>query len=91
MDGIFSSNDIMAARCVGYALSQGIRIPDQQRVVGYDDIIVSSLIYPPLTTVRQNYKMISATAVRTIVDMANKKTPPEASPIPVELVVRKTT
>lgn len=91
MDGIFASNDIIAARCVGYALSQGIRIPDQLRVVGYDDIIVSSLIYPPLTTVRQNYKMISATAVRTIVDMANKKTPQETNPIPVELIVRKTT
>lgn len=91
MDGIFASNDIMAARCVGYALSRGIRIPDQLRVVGYDDIIVSSLIYPPLTTVRQNYKMISATAVRTIVEMANKKNPPEAAPIPVELVVRETT
>ena len=91
MDGIFASNDIMAARCVGYALSQGIRIPDQLRVVGYDDIIISSLIYPPLTTVRQNYKMISALAVRTIVDMANKKASPEACPVPVELVVRKTT
>lgn len=91
MDGIFASNDIMAARCVGYALSRGIRIPDQLRVVGYDDIIVSSLIYPPLTTVRQNYKMISATAVRIIVEMANKKDPPEADPIPVELVVRQTT
>lgn len=91
MDGIFASNDIMAARCVGYALSRGMRVPDQLRVVGYDDIMISSLIYPPLTTVRQNYKMISATAVRIIVEMANKKDPPEADPIPVELVVRQTT
>lgn len=91
MDGIFAGNDIMAARCVGYALSRGIRIPDQLRVVGYDDITISSLIYPPLTTIRQNYKMISATAVRMIVEMANKKDPPPADPIPVELIVRGTT
>lgn len=47
LDGIFAGNDIMAARCVSYALSRGIRIPDQLRVVGYDDISISSLLYPP--------------------------------------------
>lgn len=91
MDGIFAGNDIMAARCVGYALSKGIRIPEQLRIVGYDDISISSLIYPPLTTIRQNYKMISATAVRTIVEMANKKEVPDSQSIPVELIERKTT
>ena len=91
LDGIFAGNDIMAARCVSYALSRGIRIPDQLRVVGYDDISISSLLYPPLTTIRQNYKMISATAVRTIVAMANKEQPSEPAPIPVELIVRQTT
>ena len=35
--------------------------------------------------------MISATAVRTIVAMANKEQPSEPAPIPVELIVRQTT
>ena len=91
MDGIFSSNDIMATQCISYARSQGIRIPDDLRIVGYDDVSISSLIYPPLTTVRQNYAELSKAAVRAIVDMVNQKTLKPLEVIPVELIERKTT
>ncbi|HJB91724.1 MAG TPA: LacI family transcriptional regulator [Candidatus Eisenbergiella merdigallinarum] len=91
MDGIFASNDIMATQCISYARSQGFRIPDDIRIVGYDDISISALIYPPLTTVRQNYAQLSKTAVRAIVDMVHEKTPKPLEVVPVELIERKTT
>lgn len=91
MDGIFASNDIIATQCVSYALSQGFRIPEDIRIVGYDDISVSSQIYPPLTTIRQNYAMLARAAVCAVVDIVHGKEPKRLEIIPVELIERKTT
>lgn len=91
IDGMFLSNDILAAQCVTYALSQGYRIPDDIRIMGYDGIYISSLIYPPLTTIQQNFKMLAETAVKITIDRINGIETQKANMIPVELVERKTT
>lgn len=52
-DAIFYANDFMAFGGIRALLEKGIRIPQDISVVGYDDVIVSSLITPSLTTVRQ--------------------------------------
>ena len=91
MDGIFLSNDIMATLCISNAQSQGIRIPDELRIVGYDDISISSLIYPPLTTIRQNFKLLAQRSVELLLDQINGNETPMLVEIPVELVERKTT
>ena len=71
--------------------SNGFRIPEDIRIVGYDDISVSSQIYPPLTTIRQNYAMLARAAVRAVVDIVHGKEPKPLEIIPVELIERKTT
>lgn len=91
IDGMFLSNDILAAQCVTYALSQGYRIPDDIRVMGYDGIYISSLIYPPLTTIQQNFKKLAETAVEIAIDLIDGKETQKTNLIPVELVERKTT
>lgn len=91
MDGIFLSNDVLAAQCVIYALSQGYRIPDDIRIMGYDGIYISSLIYPPLTTIQQNFKMLAETAVEITINRINGIETKRVNVIPVELVERKTT
>ena len=91
MDGMFLSNDILAAQCIAFALSQGLRIPDDLRIIGYDDIYISSLIYPPLTTIRQNYSVLAETALENVLAQINGETVEEVTVIPVELIERKTT
>lgn len=91
MDGIFLSNDIMATLCISCSQSQGIRIPDELRIVGYDDIRISSLMYPPLTTIRQDFKLLAQRAVEMLLDQIEGKEAPMLLEIPVELVERKTT
>ena len=61
-DGIFASNDIIASVCISAALSRGRRIPNDIKIVGYDDTNISSMIFPPLTTVRQDYKLLAETS-----------------------------
>ncbi len=54
VDAIFSAaGDWVAMGVITEARKLGIKIPQDISIVGYDDIIVSETIIPPLTTVRQ--------------------------------------
>lgn len=54
IDAIFSAaGDWVAMGVITQARKLGIKIPGDISIVGYDDIIVSETIIPPLTTVRQ--------------------------------------
>lgn len=90
-DGIFTSNDILATYCISTALSLGYRIPEDIRIIGYDDILVSALIYPSLSTIRQNYQKLAETAVETLIAVIEGKKVPPKQIIPVELIERKST
>ena len=91
MDGMFLSNDILAAQCIAFALSQGLCIPDDLRIIGYDDIYISSLIYPLLTTIRQNYRVLAETALENVLAQINGEKVDDVTVVPVELIERKTT
>ena len=51
-DAIFCYNDLMALGALLAARYLGLRIPHDLALVGFDDIDVSSIVEPPLTTVR---------------------------------------
>ena len=91
VDGMFLSNDILATQCLAYALSQGYRIPDDIRIMGYDGIYITSLVYPALTTVQQNFTKLAECAVDTAINLIEGKETPKEILIPVELIERKTT
>lgn len=91
MDGIFASSDIIAAQCIQAAWSFGYRIPEEVKIVGYDDICLSRMTYPPLTTVRQNIKDLVKTAMDTVVDLIEEKDVPDIQTIPVTFIERRTT
>ncbi len=48
---VFSSNDIMAYGLIKRAMERGVNIPRDLSIVGFDNISLSALINPPLTTV----------------------------------------
>ncbi|CAH0120854.1 MULTISPECIES: LacI family DNA-binding transcriptional regulator [unclassified Paenibacillus] len=52
-DAIFYANDFMAFGGIRALVEKEVRIPQDISVIGYDDVIVASLITPALTTVRQ--------------------------------------
>lgn len=57
-DGIFCGNDLIAIGAVKSLKEKGLSVPKDISVVGFDDIYVSRLIEPELTTVRQpKYEM----------------------------------
>ena len=81
---IFAFNDLMAYGIYKQAQEQGIRIPEQISVVGFDDIFISEILTPKLTSVKQpTYEMgliSSAILIKSIKGEKLEKTKMEFKP-----------
>jgi LacI family transcriptional regulator len=52
-DGIFAGNDLLALGIIQAAIERGIKVPDDVLIVGYDNIEMSKIIQPTLSTIGQ--------------------------------------
>jgi LacI family transcriptional regulator len=66
MDAIFIANDQMALSVMQHACKNGLRIPEEIGVVGFDNISESAFFWPPLTTVQQDQYNVGKIAVEEI-------------------------
>ena len=71
-DAIVCANDFTAAQVMAGLVSQGIRVPDEMRIVGIDDVKYSGLLPVPLTTQHQNCAAIGAMAMVTMLQRVEK-------------------
>jgi GntR family transcriptional regulator of arabinose operon len=71
-DAIVCANDFTAARVMAGLVSHGIRVPEEMRIVGIDDVKYSSLLPVPLTTQHQNCADIGAMAMVTMLQRVEK-------------------
>lgn len=55
---VYCANDEMAAGVVRALYEAGRRVPDDLSVVGFDDIPLAEFLWPPLTTVQQDFHQI---------------------------------
>lgn len=89
---IFCGNDLIAIGAMNALKEKNIRIPEDISIVGFDDIYISSLVTPALTTVRQPSYEIGYQAVEMLIDiMESKKEPSQKLGIKAELKVREST
>lgn len=91
VDGIFTSNDIIAAQVIAICNKRAIKIPDQIKVVGYDDIDLCTLYSPSITTIHQSVNDICQYAVESIIFKAENKVIPSRITFPVTLKERDST
>ena len=89
---LFAFNDMSAIGASNAFRDAGLRLPEDVSVVGFDDIQVASVVYPPLTTVRQPLREMGELAARNIVDqIEGKRRLKMKTTLSLELVVRKST
>ena len=62
----FCMNDIIAYGCVKALRKQGIGIPEDVSIIGFDDLPSSSLSEPPLTTIRVSTQRIGFRALEKL-------------------------
>jgi DNA-binding LacI/PurR family transcriptional regulator len=64
--GVICSSDLMAVGVLQEAAAQGLRVPEDLSVVGFDGIDATRWTNPPLTTVKQPIEEIAETAVNAL-------------------------
>jgi DNA-binding LacI/PurR family transcriptional regulator len=67
------ANDQMAIGAIRAFEEQGIRVPDDISIVGFDDIPEAGFIRPPLTTIKQDFARLGKLSVQCLVDQLNGK------------------
>lgn len=67
-DGIFAANDIVAAACILKLTEQGIKIPDELAVVGFNNDPVATIVQPGLTTVAYPGKEAGRMAAKSLIE-----------------------
>ena len=89
-DAFLCGNDITAAKLMQSLLNIGIKIPEEVRIVGFDDIKYASLLPIPLTTQHQPCLDIGAIAMRTMLDrLQSPDLPVREISLNCKLVIRK--
>lgn len=91
-DGIFAWNDITAIRILHTCYKHKIQVPSDLMLIGYDNIYMSKMIIPMLTTVSQNIYEMGEAGIGILQDIIEGRTPlPEKKTLNVELMKRETT
>lgn len=70
-DAFFCISDVLAAAAVKATLEMGYRVPQDVVVVGFDDVPISSIMNPTITTIRQPTAQIGALAVEMLIKQIN--------------------
>lgn len=87
---IFAANDLMALGAIYAIQEEGLRVPEDVAVVGYDDREIASISRPTLTTVTLPcYEMGQASAQLLLTLLENQAGPPEPLRVRGKLIVRE--
>jgi DNA-binding LacI/PurR family transcriptional regulator len=89
-EAIFCANDLTAARLMQVLLGLGVRIPEEVRIVGMDDVKYASLLPVPLTTIHQDCAGIGSVAMAAMLErLEHPELPVRDILVPTRLVVRR--
>jgi LacI family transcriptional regulator len=90
VDGVFAYSDILAVGAMRAMLEEGMRIPQDVALVGYDDIEFAPMLEVPLTTVHQPRYRIGKQAANLLIDRLEGSRPegPVNIVLKPELVLR---
>lgn len=91
LDGIFATSDIIAAYVIKECIDLGIKVPEQIKVIGYDDVNIAPWITPSLTTIRQPIKEMSARAIQLLNQQINNEEYTIKNQFDIQLIERAST
>jgi LacI family transcriptional regulator len=90
--GLIVSNDYLALGALRALSEQGLRVPADVSIVGFDDSPESAYYMPPLTTVKQDYEALGYQSIHYLVELINQPgTPAHQRVLMPRLIVRQST
>lgn len=87
---VFVANDQMAIGVLHAFARNGLRVPEDVSVVGFDDLPESAYLNPALTTVRQDFKAVGQRAIELVIATLDGATL-DVSLLAPELIIREST
>ncbi|ACT03823.1 LacI family DNA-binding transcriptional regulator [Paenibacillus sp. JDR-2] len=93
VDGVFASDDLIAAAFIQYVKKKGLRIPEDIKVIGYDGSEMVQAFLPELSSIQQPIKGIAQECVRILSEQIDGEADHESEEVylPVRLMERETT
>lgn len=87
-DAIFAASDMAALGAIRSLTSNGIKVPGDVSVVGYDDVRIAAYSNPALTTVRQDVSVVGRLLVSKMMRLIKGETV-RSEELPADLIVRE--
>ncbi|MBS5725724.1 MAG: GntR family transcriptional regulator [Clostridiales bacterium] len=89
-DAIFAANDFAAIECLHYFKQNGIAVPNDMGIIGYDDLEITYLEHPSISSVKQQFFEQGYQAAKMMYDIIQGKHPfTETISLPVQLMPKE--
>lgn len=87
-DAVVCANDELALGVLISMLGRGLAVPGDIAITGFDDVPMSALVHPGVTTVRQPIRELGAVTARQLAALAANTPVDQDTVLPTELVLR---
>ncbi|MEV0237686.1 LacI family DNA-binding transcriptional regulator [Nonomuraea sp. NPDC050786] len=92
VDGVVAVSDTVAQGVLRGLADRGVRVPEDVRLIGYDDISESAYMVPSLSTVAPDHRWMAAKAVELVTArLQDPSRPAREHTAPFELMIREST
>ena len=96
-DAFFATSDPKACAILHALHELKLRVPEDVAVMGFDNVSLSSMVEPPLSTISQPLRDMGAVAAKSLIRQINYKAengtlpPPVSSVLHTDLIIRRST
>ncbi|MGN9164390.1 LacI family DNA-binding transcriptional regulator [Tissierellaceae bacterium HCP3S3_D8] len=90
VEGILAPNDLVASGVIKFLMEQGISVPHNISVIGYDNSLIAPISSPSITSINQNSKEVGTKSVDLMLDLLKGKKVKDYV-VDVSLSIRKST
>lgn len=88
--GVLAANDEIAVGIMQTAMAAGVKVPQELKIIGFDDTRLATMMRPALSSVRVPMADVGAAAIRLLVHrIADQDTPVSCVHLPAKLVIRE--
>jgi DNA-binding LacI/PurR family transcriptional regulator len=92
VDGVVVFSDTVAMGIMRGLRDRGVRVPEDMRLIGFDDIPAAAVLTPSLSTVSPDHRWTAAKALDLIISrIADPALPPRQFSAPFTLAIREST
>lgn len=91
VDGIFAKDDIRAAIALKILIEKGIKVPDEIEIIGHNDLFISQILTPKLSTVRVPIYDMGVILGNQILNLLENNPLKKHIILPTKLILRETT